>query len=77
MNATIFDKVKYIIMENLGVEATEVKPEATFDELGADSLDKVELSMEFENAFFIKISDEEMETIKTVQDAVTIIENKK
>jgi acyl carrier protein len=66
-----FARVKKIIVEQLGVEETEVTPEASItDDLGADSLDQVELVMAFETEFGIDIPDEEAEKIKTVSDAV-------
>jgi len=69
------DKVKQIIIEQLNVEDAEVTPNASFvDDLGADSLDRVELIMAFEEAFDLEIPDEEAEKIKTVQDAVSYIE---
>jgi acyl carrier protein len=69
------DKVKQIIMEQLSVEDSEITPSASFvDDLGADSLDRVELIMAFEEAFDLEIPDEQAETIKTVQDAVQYIE---
>jgi len=70
-----FDKVKKIIVEQLGVEENEVTPEASItDDLGADSLDQVELVMAFETEFNIDIPDEEAEKIKTVGDAVAKID---
>ncbi|GAC1644173.1 MAG: acyl carrier protein [Acidobacteriaceae bacterium] len=73
--AAVQDKVKQIIIEQLNVEDNEVTPNASFvDDLGADSLDRVELIMAFEEAFDIEIPDEEAEKIKTVQDAVSYIE---
>ena len=76
MSATAtFDKVKKIIVEQLGVEESEVTPEASItDDLGADSLDQVELVMAFETEFNIDIPDEEAEKIKTVGDAVAKID---
>ena len=72
---TTFDKVKKIIVEQLGVDEAEVTPEASItDDLGADSLDQVELVMAFETEFNIDIPDEEAEKIKTVGDAVEKIE---
>lgn len=72
------EKVKSIIMEQLGVEEEEVTAAASFaDDLGADSLDQVELVMALEEEFNIEISDEEAEKIKTVQDAVTYISSHK
>ena len=75
MAADTFERVKKIIVEQLGVEANEVTPEASItDDLGADSLDQVELVMAFETEFGIDIPDEEAEKIKTVGDAVAKIE---
>ncbi len=72
---TTFDKVKKIIVEQLGVDEAEVTPEASITEdLGADSLDQVELVMAFETEFSIDIPDEEAEKIKTVGDAVKKID---
>jgi len=69
------DKVKQIIVDQLSVEESEVTPNASFvDDLGADSLDRVELIMAFEEAFDIEIPDEEAEKIATVQDAIAYIE---
>ena len=71
----IASKVKAIIVDKLGVEETEVTPEASFtNDLGADSLDTVELIMEFEKAFGISIPDDQAETIGTVGDAIAYIE---
>jgi acyl carrier protein len=71
----IEDKVKQIIIDQLSVEESEVTPSASFvDDLGADSLDRVELIMAFEEAFDLEIPDDKAETIKTVQDAVAYIE---
>lgn len=69
------EKVKKIIVEQLGVDVDEVTPEASFvDDLGADSLDTVELVMGFEEEFDLEIPDEEAEKIAKVQDAVTYID---
>jgi acyl carrier protein len=69
------DKVKEIIVDQLGVDEADVTSEKSFiDDLGADSLDTVELVMAFEEEFGIEIPDEEAEKIKTVQDAVKYIE---
>jgi len=69
------EKVKQIIVEQLGVDEGEVTSSASFvDDLGADSLDTVELVMAFEEAFDIEIPDESAEKIKTVKDAVDYIE---
>lgn len=68
------DRVKKIVVEHLGVEADKVTEEASFiDDLGADSLDIVELVMAFEEEFGIEIPDDAAETIQTVGDAVTFI----
>ena len=73
-----FDKVKEIVVEQLGVEAADVAIDSTFiDDLGADSLDIVELIMAFDEEFGIEIPDEVAEKIKTVKDAVTYIEQEK
>ena len=75
MASDTFDRVKKIIVEQLGVEESEVTPEASItDDLGADSLDQVELVMAFETDFGIDIPDEEAEKIKTVGDAVAKID---
>ncbi len=70
-------RVKAIIVDKLGVEETEVTPEASFtNDLGADSLDTVELIMEFEKEFGLSIPDDQAEKITTVGDAITFIEAK-
>jgi acyl carrier protein len=75
--AAVDEKVKQIIVEQLGVEEAEVTSSASFvDDLGADSLDTVELVMAFEEAFDIEIPDEDAEKIRTVQDAVNYIGSK-
>lgn len=74
--ADVFDKVKDIIVEQLDVDADKVTLEASFKEdLEADSLDVVELVMEFEDAFDIEIADEDAEKINSVGDAVNYINN--
>ncbi len=71
------EKVKEIIAKQLGVNAAEVTPEASFvEDLGADSLDTVELVMAFEESFNIEIPDEDAEKIVKVKDAVEYIKNK-
>jgi len=76
--ASIEEKVRSIIVEQLGISEDEVKIEASFiDDLGADSLDIVELVMAMEEEFEIEIPDEEAENIKTVGDAVKYIEQHK
>lgn len=73
----VAEKIKQIVSEQLGVDEGEVTPTASFvDDLGADSLDTVELVMAFEEAFEIEIPDEDAEKIRTVQDAVTYVEKK-
>jgi len=72
----IQEKVKNIIVDKLGVDAKEVTPEASFtNDLGADSLDTVELIMEFEKEFNLQIPDDQAEKINTVGEAVSYIEN--
>jgi acyl carrier protein len=74
----IAEKVKSIIVDKLGVEMSEVTPEASFsNDLGADSLDTVELIMEFEKEFNISIPDEAAEKIATVGDAIKYLEENK
>jgi len=73
----IADKVKKIVVEHLGVEEAKVVPTASFiDDLGADSLDTVELVMAFEEAFEVEIPEDAAEKIQTVGDAVKYIEDK-
>ncbi len=73
---SVEEKVKGIIVEQLGVEESEVVPEAKFvDDLGADSLDIVELVMALEEGYDIEISDEEAEKIVTVGDAIAFIKS--
>jgi len=72
--ASVDERVKQIIVEQLGVDEGEVTPNASFvDDLGADSLDTVELVMAFEEAFDIEIPDEDAEKIRTVKDAIDYI----
>lgn len=74
--ASIEERVKQIVAEQLGVDEDQVTPEAAFmDDLGADSLDTVELVMALEEEFDVEISDEDAEKIQKVQDAVTYISN--
>ncbi|HSG29165.1 MAG TPA: acyl carrier protein [Candidatus Krumholzibacterium sp.] len=75
--ADVEAKVKEIIINKLGVEAGQITPEASFtNDLGADSLDTVELVMEFEKAFNLQIPDEDAEKISTVGDAVKYLSGK-
>jgi acyl carrier protein len=72
--ASVEEKVKQIVIEQLGVDEGEVTSSASFvDDLGADSLDRVELVMAFEEAFDVEIPDEDAEKISTVQDAIDYI----
>ena len=72
----IEERVKKIIVEQLGVKEEDVKPEASFvEDLGADSLDTVELVMALEEEFDIEIPDEEAEKITTVQSAIDYVQN--
>ena len=72
----VADKVKSIIVEQLGVDEEEVTPDASFvDDLGADSLDTVELVMALEEAFDIEIPDEDAEKMTTVADAIKYLES--
>ena len=71
----VADRVKKIVVEHLGVEADKVEEKASFiDDLGADSLDTVELVMAFEEEFNVEIPDDMAETIQTVGDAVKFLE---
>lgn len=77
MAATIEERVKKIVVEQLGVKDEEVKPTSSFvDDLGADSLDTVELVMALEEEFDCEIKDEEAEKITTVQQAVDFIKER-
>ena len=74
----IEDQVKKIVIDHLGIEESKVTPESKFiDDLGADSLDTVELVMAFEEKFEIEIPDDAAETILTVKNAIDFIESKK
>ena len=75
---SVAEKVKAIVVEQLGVSADEVKPEASFvEDLGADSLDLTELIMAMEEAFDIEIDDEEAQKIAKVKDAIDYIDSHK
>ena len=75
MASSVEDKVKQIIVEQLGVDESEVTPTASFiDDLGADSLDTVELVMALEEGFGMEIPDEDAEKITTVKDTISYIE---
>lgn len=73
----IGNKVKAIVVKHLGINESEVTEKASFiEDMGADSLDIVELIMEFEEAFNMEIPDEDAEKIQTVQDVITYIQTK-
>jgi acyl carrier protein len=70
------ERIKEIIMEQLGVEEEQITPDASFiDDLGADSLDTVELVMAFEEEFDVEIPDEDAEKIRTVQDVIEYLKS--
>ena len=78
MSEDISGKVKKIVADHLGIDEGKVTEEASFiDDLGADSLDTVELVMAFEEKFGIEIPDDAAETIQTVQNAIDYIQSKK
>ena len=78
MSEDVSSKVKKIVADHLGIDEAKVTEESSFiDDLGADSLDTVELVMAFEEKFGIEIPDDAAETIQTVQNAIDYIENKK
>ena len=78
MSDDISNKVKKIVADHLGIDEAKVNEESSFiDDLGADSLDTVELVMAFEEKFGIEIPDDAAETIQTVQNAIDYIESKK
>ncbi len=73
----MLDKIKTIVANQLGVDEAQVTEDASFiDDLGADSLDTVELIMAFEEEFDVEIPDEDAQKIKTVKDVITYIEGK-
>lgn len=77
MAADVESKVKEIIVNKLGVEESQITPQASFiNDLGADSLDTVELIMEFEKSFNVTIDDADAEKIQTVGDAVSYLQSK-
>jgi len=77
MSEELMSKITKVIVEKLGVKAEQVKPEASFvDDLGADSLDQVELIMALEDEFDIEIPDEDAEKLKKVSDALSYVQGK-
>jgi acyl carrier protein len=76
MDQAVFERVRKVIVEQLKVSEDEVTPAASFDDLGADSLAKVEMVMAFEEEFSVEIPDEDAEKINTVGQAVSYIESK-
>ena len=77
MSSTTEEKVKKIVMDHLGIDESKILPDSKFiDDLGADSLDTVELVMAFEEQFGIEIPDDAAETISTVQNAIDFINSK-
>jgi len=77
MDQELFERVRKVIVDQLDVREEEVTPDATFtDDLGADSLDLVELVMAFEQEFDVSISEEEAEQVRTVADAVRLLAEK-
>lgn len=74
---TIEERVKRVIAEQLGVAEVDVKPEASFaDDLGADSLDEIELVMAIEDEFAIEISDDDAEKVRTVKQAIEYVKGR-
>jgi acyl carrier protein len=74
---TIAEQVTDILVEQLGIEPEDVKPAASLeDDLGADSIDAIEITMYFEETFDIEIPDEDVDRVKTVQDIITYIEGR-
>lgn len=72
----VFDKIKEIIADQLGIDEDDITPDASLiDDLGADSLDIVELIMYFEDEFDMEISDEDIEEMETIQDIINYIED--
>ena len=76
--SNVEEQVKKIVVDHLGIEESKITPDSKFiDDLGADSLDTVELVMAFEEKFSIEIPDDAAETIQTVKNAIDFIESKK
>ena len=74
--ATVYDKVKELLVDKFGVEESEVSPQATFDDLDLDSLDLVEFALAAEDELGVRITDEEAEQLDTLEDTVKLLEEK-
>lgn len=74
--ATVYDKVKELLVDKFGVEEDEVSPTATFEDLDLDSLDLVEFALAAEDEMGVRISDEEAEQLETLDDTVKLLEEK-
>ncbi|MFP5309907.1 MAG: acyl carrier protein [Actinomycetes bacterium] len=74
MSTTLIDTFTTILVDTFGVEADQVAPDATFEELGLDSLDVVELTLVLEEETGVKLEDEELEDVRTVGDAIAKVE---
>ena len=74
--ATVYDKVKELLVDKFGVEEDEISPEATFEDLDLDSLDLVEFALAAEDELGVRISDEEAEQLDTLDDTVKLLEEK-
>lgn len=74
--ATVYDKVKELLVDKFGVEEDEVSPKATFEDLDLDSLDLVEFALAAEDEMGVRISDEEAEQLETLEDTVKLLEEK-
>ena len=74
--ATVYDKVKELLVDKFGVEEDEVSPEATFEDLDLDSLDLVEFALAAEDELGVRITDEEAEQLDTLDDTVKLLEEK-
>jgi acyl carrier protein len=74
--ATVYDKVKELLVDKFGVEEDEISPEATFEDLDLDSLDLVEFALAAEDELGVRITDEEAEQLETLDDTVKLLEEK-
>lgn len=78
VNSTVYEEIKQLIVERMGVDASKITPETTFrDDLGADSLDIVELVMEMEDRFGVEVSDDDADNMTTVGKVAAFIEENK